>query len=286
MIEIALPWILKKYKKLRYGRQNPDDESSTLKSTNQWTKDYKLSAWSSMGLFQEYLEMILQYGFISLFVIAFPLGPLFALINNIFELRLDARKFLVYYRRPVPRRQSDIGLWLSIMSILGRLSVITTAFIIAFSTNFIPRLVHDHSKDLREIDYLNFTLAYFNTSDFEAGSRPDTTLYDPEICRYPEFRNPPGHEHPYKRPYYYWKILAARLLFIILFQNVVGWLQQFIDWLIPDKPGKLDSLIKRENFLVSNKIIREERNKVLNHTKQRMNEIDYVNGGLYFEAKS
>lgn len=50
-------------------------------------------------------------------------------INNIFELRLDARKFLIYYRRPVPRRVSDIGIWLGVMSVLGRISVITTAFI-------------------------------------------------------------------------------------------------------------------------------------------------------------
>jgi hypothetical protein len=66
----------------------------------------------------------------------------------------------------------------------------------------------------------------------------------------------------------------------------VAWIQQFIEWAIPDKPEKLDSLIKRENFLVSNKIIREERNKVLMYSRQKMNEVDYVNGGVFYEAKS
>ena len=38
------------------------------------------------------MELAIQYGFITLFVAAFPLAPLCALINNLFEIRLDARK--------------------------------------------------------------------------------------------------------------------------------------------------------------------------------------------------
>lgn len=113
-----------------------------------------------------------------------------------------------------------------------------------------------------------------------------TIFGDPEICRYPEFRNGPHDERPYKRPYYYFKILAARLAFIIVFQNIVACIQQFIDWAIPDKPQKLDSLIKRENYLVSNKIIREEKQRIMKNAKAKLEEVDYVNGGTYFEAKS
>ena len=39
-----------------------------------------------MSLFDEYLEMVIQYGFITIFVSAFPLAPLFALLNNIIEV--------------------------------------------------------------------------------------------------------------------------------------------------------------------------------------------------------
>lgn len=64
------------------------------------------------------------------------------------------------------------------------------------------------------------------------------------------------------------------------------WLQQFIDWAIPDKPAELDSLIKRENYLVSNKIIREERNRAKQNAHVKLNDIDVVNGGVFYEAKS
>ena len=39
-----------------------------------------------MALFDEYLEMIIHYGFVTIFVSAFPLAPFFALFNNIIEV--------------------------------------------------------------------------------------------------------------------------------------------------------------------------------------------------------
>lgn len=48
--------------------------------------------------------MVLQFGFVTIFVAAFPLAPLFALINNAFEIRLDAKKMITSLRRPVAQR--------------------------------------------------------------------------------------------------------------------------------------------------------------------------------------
>ena len=52
---------------------------------------------------------VIQYGFVTLFVAAFPLGPFFALINNLLEIRLDAYKFIVVFQRPMAARAQDIG---------------------------------------------------------------------------------------------------------------------------------------------------------------------------------
>ena len=72
--------------------------SSKEKRAPQWVRDFKLAEWGNQGLFYEYLEMVIQYGFVTIFVSAFPLAPLFALFNNVFELRLDAKKLLVHHR--------------------------------------------------------------------------------------------------------------------------------------------------------------------------------------------
>lgn len=53
---------------------------------------------------------VLQFGFTTIFVAAFPLAPLLALLNNIIEIRLDAYKFVTQWRRPMPARATDIGL--------------------------------------------------------------------------------------------------------------------------------------------------------------------------------
>ena len=55
------------------------------------------------------LSPVLQFGFTTIFVAAFPLAPLLALLNNIIEIRLDAYKFVTQWRRPMPARATDIG---------------------------------------------------------------------------------------------------------------------------------------------------------------------------------
>lgn len=53
--------------------------------------------------------LVLQFGFTTIFVAAFPLAPLLALLNNIIEIRLDAYKFVTQWRRPLASRAKDIG---------------------------------------------------------------------------------------------------------------------------------------------------------------------------------
>lgn len=54
-------------------------------------------------------SLVLQFGFTTIFVAAFPLAPLLALLNNIIEIRLDAYKFVTQWRRPLASRAKDIG---------------------------------------------------------------------------------------------------------------------------------------------------------------------------------
>lgn len=82
---------------------------------------------------------MLQYGFVTIFVSAFPLAPLFALIVNIVELRRDAKKFLKKYRRPIPIRARNIGVWFNIMGVLGRISVVSNVSIL--NTTVIQMLI-------------------------------------------------------------------------------------------------------------------------------------------------
>lgn len=46
----------------------------------------------SYDIDQDYLELVIQYGYITMFAVAFPIAPLLALINNQFEIHVDMKK--------------------------------------------------------------------------------------------------------------------------------------------------------------------------------------------------
>lgn len=77
------------------------------------------------GILHSFSLAVMQYGFLTLFVAAFPLAPFFALINNILEIRLDAYKFLATYRRPMPARARDLGVWYRILDVISHIAVLT-----------------------------------------------------------------------------------------------------------------------------------------------------------------
>jgi hypothetical protein len=43
----------------------------------------------------EHTEILIQFGYVTMFAVAFPLAPLFALANNLWEARLDLVKLRV-----------------------------------------------------------------------------------------------------------------------------------------------------------------------------------------------
>lgn len=61
------------------------------------------------GTFADYIEIMVQFGFVTIFAIAFPLAPILAIIANIFEMQLDKHKILDLVRRPMPQGAKDIG---------------------------------------------------------------------------------------------------------------------------------------------------------------------------------
>ena len=50
--------------------------------------------------YSDYLEMFMQFGYMTMFAPMMPLGPLLALVNNVLEIRSDAFKLVTAHRRP------------------------------------------------------------------------------------------------------------------------------------------------------------------------------------------
>ena len=89
---------------------------------------------------------VIQYGFVTIFVAAFPLAPFFAWLNNVIEIRLDAHKFVTVFRRPVAERAQDIGAWFYLLRFVTNLCVVTNALLIAVTSQFIDREVYKYNS--------------------------------------------------------------------------------------------------------------------------------------------
>ena len=110
--------------------------------------DCSLSIWNLVSMFDIPFNittyLVIQYGFATIFVAAFPLAPLFAWINNVIEIRLDAHKFIQIFRRPLAEKAQDIGAWFYLLRFVTNLCVVTNAFLIAVTSSFIDREVYNY----------------------------------------------------------------------------------------------------------------------------------------------
>ncbi|CAF4903920.1 unnamed protein product, partial [Rotaria sp. Silwood1] len=111
------------------------------------------------------------------------LAPLFALLNNLLELRCDAWKFLTKYRRPTLCKAANIG-----------------AAVIAWTLEFIPRLAYQVIENTGTSlgGYINWTLSSFpiNAYNKTGTMNPDVPL-NLTYCCYRDFREPtsPNYSH-------------------------------------------------------------------------------------------
>uniref|UniRef100_A0A7E4WDN2 Anoctamin n=1 Tax=Panagrellus redivivus TaxID=6233 RepID=A0A7E4WDN2_PANRE len=235
-----------------------------------YERDYALNAPSAHFLFDEYLEMVIQFGFVTLFVAAFPLAPLFALLNNVLEIRLDAYKFIVTARKPIPSNARNIGVWMTILDILSNLAVICNAFVIAFTSDFIPKLYYYFTRYTMH-GYVDFSLSAFDAR----GLHPHNSAYpNTTVCYFRDFRKPPcsltGFMHDekpgvdcddgYGYSTEYWIILAYRLIFVLIFEHVVLSIKSIFSYLIPDVPTKTVIQLQRERFLARQAILQRQEN--------------------------
>lgn len=83
----------------------------------------------------DYMELIINYGYVIMFSCAFPIVPMIALLINIFEIRVDAFKLTHLCKRPYPDPANSIGEWEIIIRTISFLGALTNTGIIIFTTD-------------------------------------------------------------------------------------------------------------------------------------------------------
>lgn len=146
LMEVVVPYLKRqgfiKYKEIQSSRaQRAGGSAPPLSETDiPEEKEFlaRVRSEASLDVYDvtsDLREMILQFGYLALFSVVWPLTPLAFLINNWIELRTDAAKICVEMQRPTPSRADTIGPWLDSLSFLAWLGSITTAALVYLFSN-------------------------------------------------------------------------------------------------------------------------------------------------------
>jgi hypothetical protein len=141
-LEIGLPFILRFVNDVRSGKagvtdifkggKKEDEKAAQGEDVEKKFLD-KVEAELALpeyNIFVDYAEMVTQFGYVVIWSIVWPIAPLFALINNYFELRSDALKISKHVRRPLGDRVETIGTWIDALSIIAWMGAWTSTTLI------------------------------------------------------------------------------------------------------------------------------------------------------------
>ncbi|ETM41152.1 hypothetical protein F442_13458 [Phytophthora nicotianae P10297] len=97
---------------------------------------YEILAEAKLPIFDpvlDYLDACIQFSYVMMFTVVWPLLPFPAFFNNILEVRGDAFRLLFANRRPMPRRDTSIGEWATVLAYANIIGVtVVSAFVVVY----------------------------------------------------------------------------------------------------------------------------------------------------------
>ncbi|XP_074029181.1 anoctamin-6 [Leptinotarsa decemlineata] len=238
--EILIPYI-----RVYIRRRAPKDPNISI---SRWEEDYALVKPEKHFLYNEYIEMVLQYAFMTFFVVALPIAPILAFLNNILEIRFDGMKLLKKSRRIIPKYNSGIETWNTVMLVITILGCISNPLLIAYSSNLVPRyLYRRHYGNLT--GYVNSTLSEFSVKDFPRNmAKSNREIVD--TCHYQGHRYPPTHPQKYELTLDFWHQIAIQSVVFIVLENVCLLFSLLLKNVIPPLPRKVEIKMQYEQELL------------------------------------
>ncbi|KAM4028940.1 anoctamin-10 isoform 1-T1 [Anomaloglossus baeobatrachus] len=145
-VEALLPyWMQKRYNrqiKKKVQKLKVDTDFSLLEQVH---LEKQMDTY--LGTFDDYLELFLLFGYVSLFSCVYPLAALLAVLNNMTELYSDALKMCRVFKRPFAEPSSSIGVWMLAFETMGVIAVVTNCTLLGMSSQ-VHSAFHESNLDL------------------------------------------------------------------------------------------------------------------------------------------
>ncbi|KAF9999508.1 hypothetical protein BGZ65_005143 [Modicella reniformis] len=129
--ETIVPWLTRHALEGKVRRGIPEEVGNDSEDVKRFLK--RVEKQVDLPVYdvnEDYAEMVLQFGYVSLFSVIWPLTGLCAFVNNWVELRSDAAKISFNARRPISSRTDSIGPWLDNLQRVTWFSSFTNASIL------------------------------------------------------------------------------------------------------------------------------------------------------------
>ncbi len=94
---------------------------------------------------EDYGELVIQFGYVSLFGLAYPLTAFVFFLNNVIEQRSDLFKYLFIRNRAPAEVAAKIGKWIDTLTFLLQTSIWTNSGILIFTCDREVRVLSDVS---------------------------------------------------------------------------------------------------------------------------------------------
>eukprot|EP00485_Elphidium_margaritaceum_P006485 CAMPEP_0202685776 /NCGR_PEP_ID=MMETSP1385-20130828/1612_1 /ASSEMBLY_ACC=CAM_ASM_000861 /TAXON_ID=933848 /ORGANISM="Elphidium margaritaceum" /LENGTH=949 /DNA_ID=CAMNT_0049340211 /DNA_START=108 /DNA_END=2957 /DNA_ORIENTATION=+ len=143
-LEVGLPllfeWIKDRAKRKKQAEANDGEFFDETEAEDQATKGAYANTIDDMS------ELVVQYGYVTLFCMAFPLTPLLALLNNIVEMKVDGTNLVKSLQRPHPNGSVGLGSWNSILAVLSIIAIGTNVALITWRSKVVTLLINEDEQ--------------------------------------------------------------------------------------------------------------------------------------------
>lgn len=133
-VEFGLPYIQFAFRRFREGRQfytNPFSGPSVIMGDASSAE--KQSKKEDYDLYADMDEILILYGYTTLFVVACPWVPMLTFVTLIIEIFLDEKKLVLLHRRPMPQPAANNEPWDTAFDAFSLMAMLTNCAVIIFS---------------------------------------------------------------------------------------------------------------------------------------------------------
>jgi hypothetical protein len=142
-VELGLPYFVMWYRRVTEGRQfNTGLFSNPLTIMPDMSSAEKQAKKEDYDLYEDMDEILILYGYSTLFIVACPWVPMLCLFSCVLECFLDQKKLILLHRRPMPQPAASNEPWDTAFDVFGILAMMTNTAVIIFAGHTFDKWSH------------------------------------------------------------------------------------------------------------------------------------------------